>query len=539
MEDFKYRTEDILLEEILGLFVSTTEDRQTIDMLKSPSPIILEGSRGTGKSFLMRVAEIELGHNFEAERVLPVYVSFVKSSLIHTSDPNQFVNWMLSRLCTQIIRSLRRRGLILPASSALSLLGGGSVDPAGKGALQIERIAEAYEESFRAPGALVNNLEIPDVQDFKDAIEDICREREISRICILFDEAVHIFRPEQQRQFFTLFRDLRSPYISCNAAVYPGVTSYGSTFELTHDATLRKVERDILRPDYLETMKEIVVKQASADTIAAISRNGNNFKVLAFSVNGNPRFLLKTISKCPKMNTKEVNEAIKSFYRTEIWAEHTGLGDKYMGHRSLIDWGRDFIEKTVVPETKKKNDTRQQEGRTESTCYFWIHRDAPEAAKESIRLLSYIGIVQKIDEGIRGTRAGLGTRFALNLGCLLAPEANPINYGAEIIKNLSIKRFTEFGANHPEFVRLGESMPDVKELSMIEVITSQLSKSIDIIDITNWQLERLKEIGLATIGDILTTDEQEIINEIHLVGPVRARRIKNAANAAVLEYLSG
>ena len=58
MQEFFYRTEDIEPSEILEYFVETQEDRRCIDLLKSKTPTILEGSRGTGKSFLMRVAEI-------------------------------------------------------------------------------------------------------------------------------------------------------------------------------------------------------------------------------------------------------------------------------------------------------------------------------------------------------------------------------------------------------------------------------------------------------------------------------------------------
>jgi hypothetical protein len=51
--------------------------------------------------------------------------------------------------------------------------------------------------------------------------------------------------------------------------------------------------------------------------------------------------------------------------------------------------------------------------------------------------------------------------------------------------------------------------------------------------------EKLKESGLATVGHVLKCAEQDLIDRIEYVGEKRARRIKNAAEAAVLEYLSG
>ena len=90
MSEFYLRTESIQLDEIQELFVGTRQDREIIDALKSSDSVILEGSRGTGKSFLIRMAEVELDKSFTVNRVIPVYVTFVASSLIHTNDPEQF-----------------------------------------------------------------------------------------------------------------------------------------------------------------------------------------------------------------------------------------------------------------------------------------------------------------------------------------------------------------------------------------------------------------------------------------------------------------
>jgi hypothetical protein len=111
---------------------------------------------------------------------------------------------------------------------------------------------------------------LPNDDSLKAAIEDLCGDLKIARIALLIDEAAHIFLPGQQRRFFTLFRDLRSPYITCNAAVYPGVTYYGETFQPAHDATQITVDRDVTNNDYLENMREIVQKQASSQQIQKI-----------------------------------------------------------------------------------------------------------------------------------------------------------------------------------------------------------------------------------------------------------------------------
>ena len=90
MSEFFFRTEDIPPDEILQYFVETKRDREIVNALKARIPVVLAGSRGVGKSFLLRVAEAELLNAFSTEKTFPVYVTFSKSSLIHTTDALQF-----------------------------------------------------------------------------------------------------------------------------------------------------------------------------------------------------------------------------------------------------------------------------------------------------------------------------------------------------------------------------------------------------------------------------------------------------------------
>ena len=536
MSEFYFRTESIQLDEIQGLFVSTKQDRHIIDSLKSSDSVILEGSRGTGKSFLIRMAEVELDKSFSEYKILPVYVNFVASSLIHTDDPEQFKHWMLASICHKLIRALRKKGLLIGASPATELLSGRDADPESL-EQKFNTIHKAYQDSYKGSGDAVSPEEIPDLVHFKDAVEEICQDSNIRKICFLFDEAVHIFIPEQQRQFFTIFRDLRSPYISCKAAVYPGVTSYGNTFEMSHDATYLRIERDILSEEYLVSMKEIVLKQSDEILKSSLTEHGENFSVLAYSASGNPRMLLKTVEKCPRMRTKDVNEVIKNFYRTNIWTEHTGLGDKYKGHKALVDWGRSFIEDNVLPATRQKNETRAEHN--ESTCYFWIHRDVPETVKEALRLLEYTGIIRKNGEAVRATKSELGTRYEIKFGCILSLAISPINEGIALAKNLTLQRVTEYGMNNQLFQGLTIQSQQESDSALKTLLHDQLRKSIDILDLSVWLKNKLKEHKLLTIQDVLDTPEADMQNMIRYVGEKRARRISNAAIAEFLEYLSG
>jgi hypothetical protein len=535
MSDFFLRTEDIRLEEMGKYFVENDHDRDIIEAIKGQNPVIIEGSRGTGKSFLIRMAEYELLNNYENLKILPVYISFTESTLIHTNQEFQFRNWMLAKICAKLIRALQKKNLHEHNSSSMKLIGG-SFDE--KNTSQIEKIYRKYESSWSEELNPSDLNSLITVDNFKDAIEDICNTSKIQRICFLFDEAAHVFRTEQQRQFFTLFRDLRSSFISCNAAIYPGITFFGSVFQPSHDAIFKRIERDVTSLSYINSMYQIVVKQASDDVIKDIDRNRGNFNAIAFSSNGNPRILLKILSKCKKMNSKEINSTLKDFFRSDIWSEHTLIGEKYPGHKKLVDWGRDFIENHVIPSIQIKNKKPKVRNRIQYASYFWIHRDSPRIIKESLRLLMYTGIINKIDDAVRGTGSQLGTRYSLNIGCITSLESDPILFSNLISGKISKFRFSQFFQRY-KFFKSISNIDEVVEPDLRYMIENQKKKDISELDITKWQKNKLKEIRITSIGDILNTTEDEIKSKIDYVGDIRARKIYDSAISAVLEYLSG
>jgi hypothetical protein len=537
MNEFFLRTESIPFDEIERLSVLNSADKNILTALKSSEPCLLEGSRGTGKSFLMRVAEREIeraGDGFVA-----VYVAFNKSSLLDTQDRLQFYHWMLAKTLKALANKLRKRGLAVSRYSA-NLLSNDTHEETTSVETDLTQIVKAFEESYKGgPNPDVSSL--PDIEDVKDAIEAICEDNSIKRIYFFFDEAAHVFRPAQQRQFFTLFKDLRSPYITCNAAIYPGVTYFGESFELTHDCTYKKLERNIKEADYLQYFKDMVFKQADDSVQQAFENQRELFNTLAFAAGGNPRMLLRTVQDLGKVNASSVDGLLKAFYRDKIWSEHTELGEKYRGHQRIIDWGRDFLEGTVIPTIEEYNKTREEKGVDESSIYFWVHKDAPAQVKEALRLLTYTGIINLIDTSVRATRSELGNRYEVKYGCIISRRNHPNSESKAFFSTLSIKKHPEFGRQHSSFASLLEQPNDQSEEVQYSVsLQAMLSKPIDVLGLlTDWQKEKLKGAGIATIEDLHMHTEASLIEKIYNVGPVRARLMKNAATAEVLEYLSG
>jgi len=126
----------------------------------------------------------------------------------------------------------------------------------------------------------------------------------------------------------------------------------------------------------------------------------------------------------------------------------------------------------------------------------------------------------------------------VNLGCQFALDAEPVTFGSQMRPLLSVRRMTEYGANHPSYRPLDSfSVSDI-ESNGNAALDARLKAPSRLLDITPFQHEKLAELSLDTIGEVLASDEP-VFRRAYYVGRIRARQMRNAAVAAVLEYLSG
>lgn len=236
-----------------------------------------------------------------------------------------------------------------------------------------------------------------------------------------------------------------------------------------------------------------------------------------------------------RMDSTSVNKIFRDYYREKLWAEHTKLSERYPGYKEFIAWGRDFLETIVLPELKKKNDDFiENESGKGTTAYFWIHNNAPHEVKETLRILEYSGLIYEDATGMRATRSEIGTRYMINLGCLLAKEATPTATGMKIIKSSDIRRMSEYGANYPAYQSIQGKIVGTET----DALKEQLDKTIDLLELTDWQKQKMHEISINTIGELISAPEEKL-KQARYIADVRARTIKNAGIAAVCEYLLG
>lgn len=547
INDIIYRTEDMKNSDLEKYFVSTKQDEAILRKLKSRTPVLLNGSRGNGKTMLLKKAEVDLDNEFNSNKILSIFVSFKKSNLI---SEEYFNKWVLMKIIIELKKKLNKVAGISEKDILTKLYEDNSTDVNNNLIAKLTEFKNELESIIKDSSSynfkdefedLSKRLNLmKDIDYFIDVIESLCETYQIERIVMFFDEVCHNFNPFQQREFFSVFRDLRSPYITCNAAVYPGLSSYG-TFQRFHDAETIDLNRDVSSGDYVINMREIVRKQIDENTYSNMLNQGELLNALIYSCNGNPRLLLKSLTSATSdftknLQTKSVNEVIKTFYRSDIWAEHTKISELYSTLKDFVDWGRNFIETIIIDDTINKNKDWSQKGR--QTCYFCISKDAPSSVKKCIEMLEYSGIVILHTEATR-VRNQIFNRYALNIGTLVASSSTPVEEIGKIMENLSTKLYTDYSSNSPKFGKIPDITEEsINDLGMEKSIAKILDESIELLDLTCFQFSTLKKNGINTLGELLRA-EQEGLKKIYGIGEVKSRRIHNQVTNAFFEYISG
>jgi hypothetical protein len=283
---------------------------------------------------------------------------------------------------------------------------------------------------------------------------------------------------------------------------------------------------------YIDEMWEIVAAQADSDTLKHVQRREREFKTIAYAASGNPRYMLKMLSIAPKL--KSVTDVIKDYFRNNIWVEHSQLSNKFKGLERLVEWGSAFLRDEVLPSLKAKNG-----GGSGTTRYFWVRNGAPEFVYKSLQLLMYTGIVSIDKESLVATNDWQGTRYAVNLGIIFSAESLSVNECLRLSEKLSVSNPGPvlFNRNHPAFSDLrGEAIKIDGQDN--ELLDEMLKRPIEDLDLTEFKRTRLREQGLTTIGEVLRSSEN-LLKRGYYIGDVRARKMHNAAQASVMEYLMG
>lgn len=463
-----------------------------IKQLMAHGPILLKGGRGTGKSALMREAARRLNEQPYCKDVLGIYLSLRHLPLLRTrgKEYEKELLRILSDKVDEVSQQLFQKSF----SSAY----------------------EVYE--------MYNNL-----TELANSVN--------KRIVLFFDDAAHIGREATLEEFFDIFRTLSSSHVSCKAAIYPGVTRFGSRFDIYNDATIVEIQRREGNTGFSEFFQSIMeTRFPHVKTEQIFSKDLPIEKIARFlgmAVVGNVRSYVKACATLFSDEThknigyQKLSETLLTVSSDYYWPMIEEVKLKLGIYESLIEPAQELAEKIYASCGEKKA----------MTCI--IHRDLIAELNKLIEILEYCGFISK-REASRGMKSGgRGSRYFLNLCNLL--EKVP---GSRLTKEL----FDEWDSNKIEDVQFSKASalskitladnishtPNEEEvLSILELPIEKLKKSnIFPYGITDNKLELLRDRGFTTVFDLANAKDEDILC-IDGIGPKTLNRLKNVIGQAI------
>lgn len=567
------RSEDLKSQEVLALGVVTDFERGIIDSLKNPGSHLLQGARGVGKTTLLRLAETEMEASFGQTRILPVYINFKTSTLlegISAGQKNAFQIWVNTKILQSIHEKLVYMRLLTDGDTHdpyERVFGISSVQQTGSFLTtklhQIQKLAFADDKNAVARELgedFLNSLFDPSF--LGSVIKDVSDRFKLSRIVLLFDEAAHTFIPAQQEIFFELFKYLQGGTVSCKAAVYPTVTSYGRNFEVGHDAVILSMDRyepaGPARRLYRQQFRNIVEKR-----LPPHSRKRKDIfshgELLDFCVDistGNPRAFLHILNEVFRagFSSRAIGLAAQDYVDRELLPYHQNLAKRLPKYSAHVRVGLEMLRHYIIPEIRKKNRSETKSS-YQAAAFTLPVRDVSPNLRLAIDILCYSGIL--LSKGtVKIANQRTGQRYVVNIALLLGERAFSSANLKENLDAISLTDYREFSSNDAslesyveELNTAGDSCSECstqlvpnakfcpncgcKVADSPSIIAGLLEDGIDALSISD-RLKRRIRPRFPKVGHVVQASRDEIMT-IEYIKEVRSRIIKNAAD----EYISG
>lgn len=549
---FEERAENLSALELASWTSLTRRDLALIEKLKGPGAKLLSGPRGSGKSTLLRSAYFGLLHDRSA---LPAYVNYARSLALEPLFHRQanalvlFRQWLLAKVVIGVREALGSLGIGAPET----------LEAMAAYATDLVRSLEAganptLREPLASPSDLVSSLESwSDQLGFK-------------RVVLLLDDAAHAFSPEQQREFFELFRELRTRRISAKAAVYPGITSYSPHFHVGHEAEVLEAWYRPDAEDYVASMRDVVERRVPENLRAQLADRQELVDLLALAAFGLPRGFLNMLSQLfgvdedgnQKPSRQRAERAVAD-HAESVRGIFRALSVKLPRFKHFVQVGRQ-AEQRMVRLLRTFNKLRTSPAKKATVVA--IAEPLPPEMDRILNMLEYAGLVRRIGPVSRGVK-GRFQRYALHNALILTENALSLGRSypvASAVRALASRDAHAFARTKPiqllgsDFAarcrldlppcsvcgaeRVSEEqrfcMKCGSELTDVSVYEELLHASIDALPLTRKKLQGiLTHTALRTVQDVLLDDEKQTLRRVPYIGPVWAARIRNYAEEFV------
>lgn len=469
------------LFEVLHKFSSYEE--RIIRSLTAHGPVLIRGGRGSGKSALIMEAHNRLSHIDSS--VLSIYLSLRHLSLLRSAG--------------QEYEETFCRLLIIKVNEVI----------AGRD-INIEFSPE------------------PEVSDVQQELVRLSSKIG-SRIVLFFDDAAHLGRETSLSEFFDIFRTLSSSSVSCKAAIYPGVTKFGTRFDVYNDATVIDIARDerssnfsIFFLDVMEARYPTLIEKIQ------LSRNFEPVELAGFlgrSVVGNMRsfiFACNHLTNTSSIGFPEITKCMLFLSVDYYWPLLEELTPKLGVYASLIQPSRELAEAVFGHAGKK------------GTTSVVIHKDWIQRMPKPFEILEYTGFISKREASKAMKSGGRGPRFKLNL-CTLLENISGSRVTQDIFR-IWLEDSDDPVEIHRDSSIIKIETPELPEDADLKILDEDISKLVKSnaypYGLTEYKIQLLKEAGINTVRELAEASD-EVLTNIQSVGEAFLRRIRNVVGQAI------
>lgn len=526
-------------------------ERQILQKLCRGGGKLITGPRGCGKTTLLLKAYRNLSK--PESKSLPIYVNF-KSSLrlepLYKQNANAtywFHQWMVLKCYSGLVNSL----------TEMNLDGLNELPFVHK---EIKVLTEKLELGSETSD--LDKIKVLSLESLSSLIETILSINGKARCVVLFDDAAHAFSSEQQRDFFDLFRRLKSKQLAPKAAIYPGITVSSPSFHIGHDAEEVAVWIDPYSAEYLPFMRSLLSKRLPASVYKELAAKSELLDLVCFGAFGMPRALLNIVRSFYEENSNEYLEfktnftsqnaltAIRRSYENTVRL-YSSLRYKLPMYANFLATGEELLEE-MIRAIKSYNSAKSPDRQSVSIA---MGSEPSNELERVIGFLEYSGLLMFHKPVSRGVKGRFQVYYVhsgglIDRNALLGRKSVSADSFSSSLKKRHAHEFTRVTPSKLLKVeslaeRLTLDLPPCENCGaprasesakfclecgspLTAISTFRLLAKTDIseLPISARRVDRIKQHSkIRTVGDILLDHDKKKLRGVPRIGPYWARRI--------------
>lgn len=525
--------------------------------------VLIVGPRGCGKTHMMRYTSLLCKE--DTSKPYAIYVSFNKYYRLEpllTSKIDAielFHSWMLAQILVSATNSLMDLGIeektILMTLDDINLvLLNSLITQLEKGAALTE------EEQSNARKLSVSNIKI-----ILEKLRDLSGRK---RTVLLFDDAALTLTPDYMKEFFDVFKNLKSISVTPKASVYPGTTEYGARFHPTQEGEILPVWLSVEDVSYIESMEKIASKRIS--NFSDIPKDVNEYiKLASFGI---PRAYLNMLQEYQTEGFKTVQQGLNRLIQQNIEnriTEFKSISFKSPKLKNIIEVGEVVFDKICQDLKSANNETLAKQNKQIKIGISNI--DKYPFVERMFNLLVEAGLLYEVPENVSHGDMRDYIRYIPHFSALLNKKIFSENERGFSVKKI-IENINLPSSKHP----LRRSVSTLIKKDVLSSLTFNLPKCTacgkdrinstqkfchncgaelisastfeqcmalplhDVPGLTSWQINKIKnEIPkFKNIGDFLSSqDPSKELRKAQRIGVVRAEKIISLVLGYVDEFL--